>query len=259
MATYAQLSQDFWTDNYILDLETPAKLLFVYLLTNSHRNTTGIYEIHLRTVAYETGLELTAIKECLSDFAHAGKVFYEEGHIILANRPLHTSFNNENVRNFVVKHVNSLPASIQENHPDLLSALLNLAIGNVETGVDQPLGQGVSVLYTNSKVKKRKEKKNKVKKSENETDHSAEAEANKIVEVNGVLMRNREVDDLVELMGGDDAAYQRITKKVRAYYDKKNTDPDDGYKACVTFWKNEQKWKLEESDGKHPNRKKSAK
>lgn len=259
MATYAQLSQDFWTDNYILDLETPAKLLFVYLLTNSHRNTTGIYEIHLRTVAYETGIELTAIKEHLSDFARAGKVFYEEGHIILTNRPSHTSFNNENVRNFVVKHINSLPASIQENHPDLLNALLSLANGNVELGVEVGVGQGGSVLYTNSKVKERKEKENKVKKSENETDQSTEAEANKIVEVNGVLMKNREVYELVELMGGDDAAYQRITKSVRRYYDKLSTDPTDGFKECVKFWKNELKWKAEAKDGKHPNRKKSAK
>jgi len=47
---------ELWTDPFIQGLPPEAKLLFVYLWTNKHCNQAGLYEITLKTMAFDTGL-----------------------------------------------------------------------------------------------------------------------------------------------------------------------------------------------------------
>lgn len=254
--TYAAIDPAIWDKPWFIDAPNPYKLVFIWLLANKHKNCTGIYEVHLRRIAEGSSQTLEDTQSALDHFTRIGKVFYEDGYIIIANWHKRSHYNNQDVRNFVIHHISTLPTSLTTNHPDIIAALLE----KCGQGSDHHPGQGGRQGTGHSRIVNMNTNMNMNNNPPISPQGKSEVEdPEKIVTVNGVLMRNREVYALVELMGGDDAAYQRITKKVRAYYDKKNTDPDDGYKACVKFWKNEQQWKLEESDGKHPNRKKSAK
>ena len=47
---------ELWTDPFIQSLPPEAKLLFIYLWTNKHCNQAGLYEITLKTMAFDTGL-----------------------------------------------------------------------------------------------------------------------------------------------------------------------------------------------------------
>jgi len=47
---------EMWTDPFIQGLPPEAKLLFIYLWTNKHCNQAGLYEITLKTMAFDTGL-----------------------------------------------------------------------------------------------------------------------------------------------------------------------------------------------------------
>ena len=51
---------ELWTDPFIQGLSPEAKLLFIYLWTNKHCNQAGLYEISLKTIAFDTGLSVEA-------------------------------------------------------------------------------------------------------------------------------------------------------------------------------------------------------
>ena len=75
----------FWTDSYIESLDPIEKLLFLYLLTNPQTNIAGIYEISIRKMAFETGIDKDMIQKVLERFQEAGKIFHIEGFVILPN------------------------------------------------------------------------------------------------------------------------------------------------------------------------------
>ncbi len=55
-----------WNDPWVQKLRPLAKLLFVYLWTNVHRNISGIYVITPETISFETGLPKEQIDELWS-------------------------------------------------------------------------------------------------------------------------------------------------------------------------------------------------
>lgn len=59
--TERSFDDGFWNDSFVQKLEKDAKYLFAYLWTNKHCNPAGIYEITLKTIAFETGIETEAI------------------------------------------------------------------------------------------------------------------------------------------------------------------------------------------------------
>lgn len=69
MAHYRSIEMSFWTDQKICDLFSPLeKLVYLYLLTNPATSICGCYEISMRKISFETGIErddLEAIMNCL--------------------------------------------------------------------------------------------------------------------------------------------------------------------------------------------------
>ena len=57
---------ELWTDPFIQGLSPEAKLLFIYLWTNKHCNQAGLYEISLKTMAFDTGLSIESLPGLLS-------------------------------------------------------------------------------------------------------------------------------------------------------------------------------------------------
>lgn len=60
MAQYRQINTGFWKDTKIEDFSVNEKLIYLYLLTNSLTNMCGCYELSLRQMSYETGINLDA-------------------------------------------------------------------------------------------------------------------------------------------------------------------------------------------------------
>jgi len=56
---------ELWTDPFIQGLSPEAKLLFIYLWTNKHCNQAGLYEITLKTMAFDTGLPQESLPSLL--------------------------------------------------------------------------------------------------------------------------------------------------------------------------------------------------
>lgn len=88
----------FWDDPYIACLDPSEKLLFLYLITNPLTNISGIYEITLRRIQFDTGFNEDMVKKILDRFARDGKVVYRGGWIAVKNFIKHQNVNNPKIR-----------------------------------------------------------------------------------------------------------------------------------------------------------------
>jgi len=113
MATSRIISTGFWKDSYIIELDACEKLLFIYFLTNSRTTLAGIYEISLREVEFDTGIDAILIAKALIKFQNANKMFYENNWLILSNFIKHQRLNPSIIRG-IEKAVDELPTWLQQ-------------------------------------------------------------------------------------------------------------------------------------------------
>ena len=75
MAIYRTVSLTFWEDNKILDDFTyKDKYFLLYLLTNPHTNLIGCYEVSIRQMSNELGLDKSEVEELLTRMEQVHKV-----------------------------------------------------------------------------------------------------------------------------------------------------------------------------------------
>lgn len=86
MAKQRMVSTSFWTDWYVQDhLDPIEKLLFLYLITNDRTEICGVYEITVRKISFETGIEKDMVEKILTRFEDAGKLKRKECRIYIIN------------------------------------------------------------------------------------------------------------------------------------------------------------------------------
>lgn len=79
MADFRQIHTKIWKDGWFLDLEPSEKLLWIYLFSNDRATIAGIYEIPLKVIVFETGLDKQYCIDTLSIFYQQGKILYQDG------------------------------------------------------------------------------------------------------------------------------------------------------------------------------------
>lgn len=109
MANYRQIHTQIWRDNWFLDLEPDEKLLFIYLFSNDNSNLAGLYELHERIVALETGLDIKRINEIVSKLEGDGKIFYRDGVVWIVNMQKYHSNAGEKVRRSIEIIIDGIP------------------------------------------------------------------------------------------------------------------------------------------------------
>lgn len=93
MANNRYLNTNFWKDTYVIDLDPIQKLLFIYLLTNPRTNIAGIYEIAVREIAFDTGIDKDMVLKILDKFITDEKIIYKKGWLVMQNWLKHQSLN----------------------------------------------------------------------------------------------------------------------------------------------------------------------
>lgn len=96
MAKQRYINTKFWSDNFISELNPLDRYLFLYFLTNEHTNICGIYEVPLKTISFETGLELDMLKKMLKRLY--GKIYYIDGWVYIKNFAKHQAVNESIVK-----------------------------------------------------------------------------------------------------------------------------------------------------------------
>lgn len=109
MANYRQIHVQIWKDQWFLDLPPDFKLLFIYLFSNERTSVAGIYDLALRVIEFETGLEMETIQAGLVEFARAGKAYYESGIVWVVNLRKYNATNSVKVRTRIQQDLLALP------------------------------------------------------------------------------------------------------------------------------------------------------
>lgn len=112
MAKRRMIDTRFWSDNFIIDLNPLDRYLFLYFLTNEHTNICGIYELPLKRMSDETGIEKEMLSRMLKRLK--GKVAYVNGWVAIKNFSKYQS-DNESVRKGVVNAKKTIPSHILES------------------------------------------------------------------------------------------------------------------------------------------------
>lgn len=114
MAKNRYVNTHFWSDNYICNLDPIEKLLFMYFLTNSFTNISGVYEINIRQVPLDTGIDKEMVLKILKRFERDEKIFYHEGYIIIRNFCKHQDQGSKTVLTGINNNLNKLPENIKK-------------------------------------------------------------------------------------------------------------------------------------------------
>jgi len=115
------INTKFWSDNYISKLDPIEKLIFIYFLTNPMTNLLGIYEIPLKRIAFDTGIDKEMIDKIIQRFDSDNRISYVDGWIVIANFTKHQKFNPK-TKIAVEEILSRVPNSV-------LEALHRLSIG----------------------------------------------------------------------------------------------------------------------------------
>lgn len=103
----------FWDDNYISNLDPIEKLLFLYFLTNTSTNICGVYEIPLKKVANETGLDKEMIIKIIQRFTNDRKIFFQDGWVVVKNFIKHQNQKSPKVQKGIEVELESVPENIK--------------------------------------------------------------------------------------------------------------------------------------------------
>lgn len=85
MAKERMVNTRFWIDDYISNLDPIEKLLFLYFLTNPSTDISGVYEVPLKTVAVDTGIDKEMVIKIIKRFEKDKKIKYQDGWVAIKN------------------------------------------------------------------------------------------------------------------------------------------------------------------------------
>lgn len=110
MAKERMINTRVWNDTWVSKLDPIEKLLFVYFLTNSYTNISGIYELPLKMAAVETGIDPSMFEKMLPHLEP--KIIYKHGWVILPNFPKYQNTENPKIMTGIQRELASVPKDI---------------------------------------------------------------------------------------------------------------------------------------------------
>ena len=113
MSTQRMIKDSFWTDSYIANLDPIEKMIFLYLLTNPLCNIAGVYEIQLRRIAFDTGIDKDMLEKIFQRFEKDGKLLRIDDWVLIINHAKHQSYKNPNVSKGIKRILEELPQKVK--------------------------------------------------------------------------------------------------------------------------------------------------
>lgn len=111
MAKSRYVNTRIWDDDYFSNLDPIEKLLFLYLLTNSSTEICGVYEIPLKNIAVDTGIDKEMVEKVLIRFASNDKIYYIKGYIAIKNFIKHQTIN-PSIKRGIESGLNKVPLEV---------------------------------------------------------------------------------------------------------------------------------------------------
>lgn len=115
MANLRSVNTKFWDDPWIETLTVSEKLLFLYLITNSYANLCGIYEITIKRICFETGIDNKTVLNALERFGRVRKAYFVNENYIFMPNWLKNQNLNTNMKKGVLTLIQELPKEVKIN------------------------------------------------------------------------------------------------------------------------------------------------
>jgi hypothetical protein len=112
MANTHTISNRFWLDQFVYELDPIEKLVFIHLFTNKWVNIAGVYKITSARIALETGIQQKVVERIIERLQKSEKIVYEDGYAILGAKIKHERLNTD-VRLAIQKLYNELPVPVK--------------------------------------------------------------------------------------------------------------------------------------------------
>ena len=112
MSKLRSINTKIWSDTWFEELTVSQKLLFIYLITNNKTNMLGVYEISIKKISFETGINIDTIKKSIKTFDKVGKMRYSNNRVILINYLKHQNYN-FNMMKSAIEIYNFLPDNLK--------------------------------------------------------------------------------------------------------------------------------------------------
>jgi hypothetical protein len=156
MSKYQTLNSEFWSDDYSANLDPIEKLLFIYLLTNSHSNIAGAYQLPIKTMAVETGIDRDMVAKIIGRFVADKKLLFQNGWIAVRNKYKYNNLENPKIKvgvDFILKSCPSFVIDFIEQNPiDKLSISPERSHSNSHSNLDLSLNQLIETYWLNSPI-----------------------------------------------------------------------------------------------------------
>lgn len=111
MAKNRYINTKFWSDGWVRKINPLDRYFFLYLLTNGHTNISGIYELPIETMAYESGLDERDLEKSMLPKIEP-KIYYRDGWVIIPNFIKHQNQKSPTIKKGVEAELLLTPAKI---------------------------------------------------------------------------------------------------------------------------------------------------
>jgi hypothetical protein len=109
MGKNQSINSDFWRDEWTSKLDPTEKLLFLYLITCPDSNIAGVYQLPMRNMALETGIDESMIKIIFNRFKKEKKILYKSGWVVIKNRKDFNKLDNPSIQAGITTLLNNAP------------------------------------------------------------------------------------------------------------------------------------------------------
>ncbi len=145
---FTRIEDLFWKDEKLIKVSPNAKYLFLYLLSNPHRNILGLYYLPKLYIVVDTGLPEETVSKGLEELLRNGLITVDyDSNMVLVNRFMkYNPLENPNQVTNAIKKVNEIPKTDLIN--DLIQQLQGLEDSKLEPliRVLKGLGKGLETL-----------------------------------------------------------------------------------------------------------------
>lgn len=107
------IDSNFWKDPWVVDNLDPLEAhLFMYLFTNSAANPSGAYQLSIKVMSFEVGIEKDKLPTMLRRLEP--KVYYRDGWVILRNGIKNQNYHSPKMQVSILSWIEKCPADLRE-------------------------------------------------------------------------------------------------------------------------------------------------
>lgn len=152
MAKKRYINTVFWDDAYVSNLDPSEKLLFIYIITNPCTNISGIYQISLKRISLDTGIEKEMVSKIFERFQKDDKILYKDGWIAVKNFIKHQNTNSPLIMKGIEKELVNVPVKLLD-FVDVSIYGIDTVSSGIDTVLNKHKGQGICQDQSQGKSK----------------------------------------------------------------------------------------------------------